>query len=164
VAAGAAIVCSFNYTAPGTQGGADETTTVVTFTGTTGAANDSVASNNIVTTPATMLDAVNDTASAAGGLTGQSSNLASNDQFPAGSTFSADHRRNHLRGPDRQRHRHSRLHRSGQRQLPGQLPGLRRGTERQHLRQRHPDGDGAKRGHERGLCERAQRSFAPVRA
>jgi hypothetical protein len=88
VAAGAAIVCSFNYTAPGTQGGADETTTTVTFTGTTGAANDSVASNNIVTTPATMLDAVNDTASAAGGLTGQSSNLASNDQFPSGSTFS----------------------------------------------------------------------------
>jgi uncharacterized repeat protein (TIGR01451 family) len=87
VAAGANIVCSFNYTAPGTQGGADETTTSVTFTGTTGAANDSVASNNIVTTPATMLDAVNDTASAAGGLTGQSSNLASNDQFPAGSTF-----------------------------------------------------------------------------
>jgi hypothetical protein len=27
VAAGANIVCSFNYTAPGTQGGADETTT-----------------------------------------------------------------------------------------------------------------------------------------
>jgi hypothetical protein len=61
---------------------------VVTFTGTTGAANDSVASNNIVTTPATMLDAVNDTASAAGGLTGQSTNLASNDQYPANSSFS----------------------------------------------------------------------------
>jgi hypothetical protein len=155
VAAGANIVCSFNYTAPGTQGGADETTTVVTFTGTTGAANDSVASNNIVTTPATMLDAVNDTASAAGGLTGQSSNLASNDQFPAWLDL-------HAWSPQEPPARPRPSAPPAQPATPFrpaaaacQLPGLRRGTERQHLRQRHPDGDGAKRGHERCLCERA---------
>ncbi|MDH5539080.1 MAG: hypothetical protein OEY03_06735, partial [Rhizobacter sp.] len=87
VAAGASIACSYDYTAPGTQGGADEPTTAVTFTGTTGASNDSNAANNVATVNASVIDAVSDSDSKPGGSLGQTSNLAPNDQFPAGSTF-----------------------------------------------------------------------------
>ena len=87
VAAGASISCSYDYVAPGTLGGADEPTTAVTFTGTTGAANDGNAANNIATVNATLIDAVTDSDSKLGGSTGQTTNLSSNDQFPIGSTF-----------------------------------------------------------------------------
>ncbi|MEY8688941.1 MAG: hypothetical protein AB9M53_03555, partial [Leptothrix sp. (in: b-proteobacteria)] len=40
VAAGSAISCTFDYTAPGAQGGANEPTASILFTGTTGATND----------------------------------------------------------------------------------------------------------------------------
>jgi uncharacterized repeat protein (TIGR01451 family) len=87
LAATAAMVCTYTYTAPGTAGGADEPTTAVTFTATTGAANDSVAGNNVVTVVASVIDAVNDAANQPGGVVGVTTNLATNDQFPATSTF-----------------------------------------------------------------------------
>ncbi|WP_217427402.1 SdrD B-like domain-containing protein [Sphaerotilus uruguayifluvii] len=87
LAAGAAITCTFSYTAPGTQGGSDEPTTALVFTGTTGASNDSVASNNTTQAPATLIDAVDDVEARRGGLGGQTSRLDANDQFPDGSTF-----------------------------------------------------------------------------
>ena len=88
VAAGASIACTYDYAAPGAQGGADEATTAVTFTGTTGAANDTNAANNVATLVATVIDALTDVDSKPGGSTAQTSNLATNDQFPAGSVFS----------------------------------------------------------------------------
>ena len=88
VAAGASIACTYDYLAPGTQGGVDEATTAVTFTGTTGATNDSNAANNVATLVATVIDALTDTDSKPGGSTAQTSNLATNDQFPVGSVFS----------------------------------------------------------------------------
>ena len=86
LAAGSAIVCTYTYTAPGTAGGADEPTTAVTFTATTGATNDSVLTNNVATVTATVIDAVNDTDTKQPNVTG-TTNLAPNDQFPATSTF-----------------------------------------------------------------------------
>ncbi|MFM2406585.1 MAG: hypothetical protein RL223_4465, partial [Pseudomonadota bacterium] len=88
LAAGAAIVCTFSYTAPGTQGGADEPTTAITFTGTTGANNDANAVNNTTTVAATMLDAVDDAVARTPGSAGQTSSVNSNDQWPAGATAS----------------------------------------------------------------------------
>ncbi len=88
VAAGASIACTYDYAAPGTQGGADEATTAVTFTGTTGATNDSNAANNVATLVATVIDALTDTDSKPGGSTGQTTSVAGNDQFPVGSVFS----------------------------------------------------------------------------
>lgn len=80
VAAVAPIACTFDFTAPGTLGGTDEPVTAVTFTGTTGATN--------VTAPATMIDAVNDAVRLAGGMKGQTADVATNDQFPVASIFS----------------------------------------------------------------------------
>jgi hypothetical protein len=88
IAAGASIVCSFTYTAPGVQGGADETTTGVTFTGTTWAGNDTNSANNTTTAPSSIIDAVDDTDTKPGGATGQTTTLSTNDQYPVGSTFS----------------------------------------------------------------------------
>ena len=87
LAAGAPIVCSFSYTAPGVQGGADEPATAVTFTGTTGAANDGVPGNNTVAAAAAVVDAIDDTATHPGGLGAQTTSLAANDQHPVGSVF-----------------------------------------------------------------------------
>jgi uncharacterized repeat protein (TIGR01451 family) len=87
LAAGAAIVCTYTYTAPGTAGGLDEATTAVTFTATTSATNDSVPANNVATIATTVIDAVNDTANQPGGTVGATTNLATNDQFPAGAVF-----------------------------------------------------------------------------
>ena len=81
------IVCTYTYTAPGTAGGADEATTSVTFTATTGATNDSVPANNVATQATPVIDAVNDTAGQPGGTVGATTNLATNDQFPVGSVF-----------------------------------------------------------------------------
>ena len=86
LAAGSAIVCTYTYTAPGTAGGTDEPTTNVTFTATTGAANDSNAANNVATQAATVIDAVNDVDTKQPNVA-VTTNLASNDQFPAGSVF-----------------------------------------------------------------------------
>jgi uncharacterized repeat protein (TIGR01451 family) len=80
-------VCTYNYTAPGTAGGADELTTVVTFTATTGATNDSNAANNVATVTATVIDAVNDVDTKQPTVAG-ATNVNTNDQFPVGSTFS----------------------------------------------------------------------------
>ena len=86
LAAGANIVCTYTYTAPGTAGGTDEPTTSVTFTATTGATNDSAAGNNVATQATPVIDAVNDTAGGQPGTTG-TINVAANDQFPVGSVF-----------------------------------------------------------------------------
>lgn len=89
VAPGASISCSFDFAAPGLQGGADEASTSVTFTATTGAANDSNAANNVATLVATLIDAVTDNDTKPGGSAAQTTNLAANDQFPAGSVFTS---------------------------------------------------------------------------
>ncbi|KDB53711.1 hypothetical protein X805_06890 [Sphaerotilus natans subsp. natans DSM 6575] len=88
LAAGAAITCTFDYTAPFTQGGTDDAATPVTFTGTTGASNDGNASNNTTTAEAVMIDAVDDAVARTPGQTGQTSPVGGNDQWPAGSSFS----------------------------------------------------------------------------
>ena len=85
LAANGAIVCTYTYTAPGTQGGTDEAATTVTFTATTGATNDTVPGNNVVTVNATVIDAVSDTVTQPPGA--QTFNVGTNDQFPVGSTF-----------------------------------------------------------------------------
>ncbi len=87
VAPSAAIACTFSYTAPGVQGGTDEPTLSVVFTGTTGATNDTNAANNVVQSPATVIDAVDDSVGQPGGSTGRTTPLAPNDQYPVGSTF-----------------------------------------------------------------------------
>ncbi|MDW8312539.1 MAG: hypothetical protein RMK02_07370, partial [Burkholderiales bacterium] len=84
---GNSITCTFDYTAPGVAGGADEPTTSVTFTGTTGAANDSNVGNNVTTVTATVIDAVDDSVGQPGGTTGATFDLSANDQFPTGSSF-----------------------------------------------------------------------------
>ncbi len=67
VAAGASVICTFSYTAPGVQGGSDTSATTITFTGTTGATNDSnggtgTGGNNTTTSTArSIIDALNDT-------------------------------------------------------------------------------------------------------
>ena len=72
LANGASMVCTFNFTAPGTAGGTDTAATGITFTGTAGAANDSVTGNNVVTVATTVIDAVNDdfTGAPIGGVAG----------------------------------------------------------------------------------------------
>ncbi|MEY2873975.1 MAG: hypothetical protein RLZZ373_1346, partial [Pseudomonadota bacterium] len=87
VAPGAALACTFAYTAPGVQGGADEPALSVVFTGTTGATNDTNAANNVVQATVTVVDAVDDSVGQPGGTTGRTSPLATNDQYPSGSTF-----------------------------------------------------------------------------
>ena len=92
VANGGSIVCTFDYTAPGTAGGSDTGPTSVTFTGTTGATNDSnggttTGGNNSTTATPPIVDAVDDTTSAPGGSTGNTFDLGGNDQVPPGSTF-----------------------------------------------------------------------------
>lgn len=88
LAAGSGITCLYDYLAPGSIGGVDEPTTSVIFTGTTGAANDGNAANNVATITAIMIDAVDDSTGAPGGSTGQTTNVATNDQFPVNSVFS----------------------------------------------------------------------------
>src|SRR5690606_35547860 len=60
VAVNGSIVCTFDYTAPGTPGGTDSVPTGVIFTGTTGATNDTNAGNNTTTVSAPILDALDD--------------------------------------------------------------------------------------------------------
>ncbi|MFN3630055.1 MAG: hypothetical protein ACK4XK_08370, partial [Casimicrobiaceae bacterium] len=74
------ITCTFNYTAPGTAGGADEPATAVTFTGTTGAVNDNNPANNTTTAAATVIDAVDDTATV-GSTTGGTVPILGNDSL-----------------------------------------------------------------------------------
>ena len=83
IAAGASIVCTFTYTAPGTQGGGDEATTSATFTGTTGAFNDTNPSNDTTTFSATMIDALDESTSTAYG-TAASLTVLNNDQVGTG--------------------------------------------------------------------------------
>ncbi len=93
VATGAAISCTFDHTAPGTQGGADEPTLTVNFTGQTGSTNDSnggangAAGNNAVVSNVPMLDALDDSATPAASATAQAADLAANDQAPTGATW-----------------------------------------------------------------------------
>jgi large repetitive protein len=88
------IVCTFNYTAPGAAGGSDTAQTAAVFTGQTGASNDGnggavgTAGNNQVTANAAVIDALNDTDTKPAGATGQTSNVASNDQAPTGAQYS----------------------------------------------------------------------------
>ncbi|MBK9341186.1 MAG: hypothetical protein IPN04_11655 [Rhodoferax sp.] len=88
LAAGATIVCPVSYVTPGTAGGTDTTPVSVTLTGTTSATNDSNAANNTAPVTRTIIDAVNDSASQPGGTLGATTNVATNDQFPASSLFS----------------------------------------------------------------------------
>lgn len=60
LANGDAITCTFDYTAPGTQGGADEPAQSVSFLGSTSASNDSNAANNQDSASAVIVDALND--------------------------------------------------------------------------------------------------------
>ncbi|KNZ32454.1 MAG: hypothetical protein AD742_11935 [Methylibium sp. NZG] len=90
--AGATLTCAVSYLTPGTAGGSDTAPVAVTLTGTTGAANDTnggttAGGNNSVAATVVIIDAVNDSTSAPPGSTGQTSNVATNDQFPPGSTF-----------------------------------------------------------------------------
>jgi large repetitive protein len=87
------IVCTFNYTAPGTAGGSDVAQTGVVFTGQTGASNDGnggalgTAGNNQITATAAVSDAVDDADSKPAGAAGQTTNVAANDQVPVGSSY-----------------------------------------------------------------------------
>lgn len=60
LAAGAAITCSFSYTAPGTAGGGDDSNTSIVFTGSTSAANANGGAVSSATATALVVDAVND--------------------------------------------------------------------------------------------------------
>ena len=91
-APGSSIVCTFDYTAPGTPGGSNTPETGVVFTGTTGATNDTnggtgTGGNNTTTVNAPIIDAVDDTTSVPGGSTNNTFELSTNDQYPPNSTF-----------------------------------------------------------------------------
>ena len=88
LASGSSIACTFDYLAPGTAGGTDTAETDVTFTGTASASNDSNAGNNVDTASADVIDALDDAVSSPGGSTGQTFDVSSNDDVPAGSSFS----------------------------------------------------------------------------
>ena len=60
LAAGATITCSFNYTAPGSAGGGDDSNTAIVFTGATSAANANSGAVSSATATALVIDAVND--------------------------------------------------------------------------------------------------------
>lgn len=60
LAAGQAMVCTMDYTAPGAPGGEAAPQTAITFGGTTGAAGDANPANNSATAEADVIDAVND--------------------------------------------------------------------------------------------------------
>ncbi|HNG80039.1 MAG TPA: hypothetical protein PLW24_11250, partial [Burkholderiaceae bacterium] len=80
IAAGSNIRCTFNYTAPGSQGGGDEPNTVVTFTGSTGASNDTNTANNTTSASASVIDALDEAASSTPAGTPASVNVLGNDQ------------------------------------------------------------------------------------
>lgn len=87
------IMCTYDFTAPGSQGGVDTPATQVTFTVTASADFDNNPSNNTATTtpPVPLVDALDDAVSLPAGSTG-SFNVGSNDQFgtgslPPGATF-----------------------------------------------------------------------------
>ncbi len=88
LADGASIVCTFDYVAPGTTGGGDTAETAVIFTGTSSSANDGATGNNLASASASLLDAVDDAVSRPESATGESFDLATNDQFPVDSSFS----------------------------------------------------------------------------
>jgi hypothetical protein len=86
LASGASITCTFDFTAPGTAGGFNTPETGVTFTVTTGAANDSNTANNTASniSPIPIVDALDDAATFPAGST-QSYNVGANDQYGGGS-------------------------------------------------------------------------------
>jgi hypothetical protein len=84
VNAGEQIQCTFDYQAPGVQGGADEPAQQVTVNYSTGAANDIDATNNFSSSTASVLDALDEATSVSWTATAQSFNLAANDQFGLG--------------------------------------------------------------------------------
>ena len=82
VAMGDSIVCTFDYTAPGTPGGSDTGATDVTFTGTTGASNDTNPANNETEVTAPIIDALDDDFSGTpinGGTGGTTPSVIGND-------------------------------------------------------------------------------------
>lgn len=79
-----AIICTFDYQAPGSQGGTDEPTSQVTITYSTGASNDLDPNNNTTSNTASVLDAVDDSTSVPWTATAQNFNLATNDQYGLG--------------------------------------------------------------------------------
>ena len=90
--AGATLTCAISYVTPGIAGGSDTAPVAVALTGTTGASNDSnggttAGGNNSTAAAVTIIDAVNDSTSAPPSSVGQTSNVATNDQYPVGSTF-----------------------------------------------------------------------------
>ncbi len=94
VAANGKITCTFNYTAPGAQGGGDTPAASVAFTGQTGATNDvsggnvGTAGNNQTQVTVPVIDALDDATSKPGGTVGATSDLMANDQGLLGSDFS----------------------------------------------------------------------------
>ncbi|BCW92568.1 MAG: hypothetical protein KatS3mg007_0462 [Thermoanaerobaculum sp.] len=84
LASGASITCTFDFTAPGAQGGGDTTETSVTFIVTTGANNDSDPFNNFNGGIGSLVDALDESASFPAN-TNQSYNVGSNDQYDSGS-------------------------------------------------------------------------------
>ncbi|MDQ5897192.1 MAG: hypothetical protein QG612_1278, partial [Pseudomonadota bacterium] len=79
----AQAVCTFDYTAPGTQGGTDESTTEVVFTGITDASNDGRRDNNTTTATVQMIDAIDDGVSVTAGQAG-SIKVLDNDTLGSG--------------------------------------------------------------------------------
>ena len=65
LAAGSSIVCTFDFSAPGTPGGTDTAPPAVLFTGTTSAGNDTPVENNVDTESVAIIDALDDDFSSA---------------------------------------------------------------------------------------------------
>ncbi len=88
---GSSITCSYTFTAPGTAGGGDTPETGVTFTVTASADNDSNAANDTAASSAIpIVDALDDSGTYPAG-SGQTVDLAANDQVgggpPSGATY-----------------------------------------------------------------------------
>ena len=94
-APGSSIVCTFDYTAPGTPGGSNTPETGVVFTGTTGATNDTnggtgTGGNNTTTVNAPIIDALDDDYSGTpinGGSGGTTPPVVGNDTSGNGSVI-----------------------------------------------------------------------------
>ncbi len=89
LAAGAAIVCDFSYLAPGTAGGADESSSAVVFTGSTSAGNVNSGTPSVSTANAVVIDALNDTPAAFANSAAQAISVIANDGLGAAVATSA---------------------------------------------------------------------------
>jgi uncharacterized protein len=81
LANGGVIACTFSYTAQGLNGGDNESTTTVTFSGSSSASNVNSGTPSIANANVAVLDAVDDTPSAVSNDVAQQVNVLSNDGF-----------------------------------------------------------------------------------